>query len=206
MKIVVVGAGGVIGRAVCEALGSLGSIIRVGRSSGDIRIDATSIRDIQRLYELVGTFDHLISLIGVGVPMGALSALPPEAFGMGFANKVEPQIMLVKLGQQHVRDGGSFTLSAGHLSKEPLPGFPAVAMANGAIEAFVRSAALDLARGVRINSVSPLFVIESLQAAGFTDSAGLPTMSAADTALAYRASVLGSCTGRDLDPRKFFAS
>jgi NAD(P)-dependent dehydrogenase (short-subunit alcohol dehydrogenase family) len=84
-----------------------------------------------------------------------------------------------------------------------MPGYSAIAMCNGAIASFVKAAALDMQRGVRINAVSPVFVIETLMAFGITDMTPYVTMSAADTALAYRAAVMGTFNGADLDARHF---
>jgi len=203
VKIVVVGATGIIGSAVAEALATAGEVVRVGRTRGDLQVDARSAEDIQSLFAKTGRFDHLISLVGGDVPIGSLADLSPADMRLAFERKVLPQIQLAQLGLEHIRDGGSITLSAGFLNKEPKPGFAAIAMANGALEGFVASAALDMARGIRINSVSPVFVIESLQRAGLVDMTSFVTMSAADTAIAYVAAIRGSDNGRSLDPRQF---
>ncbi len=203
LKIVIVGGTGIIGSAVADALAPMGDVVRVGRTRGDLQVDARSSKDIQSLFANTGPFDHLISLVGGDVPIGPLGSLSPADMTCAFENKVLPQIQLVQLGLAHIRDGGSFTLSAGFLNKEPKPGFAAIAMANGALEGFVASAALDMERGIRINSVSPVFVIESLQRAGLVDMTSFVTMSAADTALAYVAAISGSDNGRSLDPRQF---
>src|SRR5699024_12836486 len=47
------------------------------------------------------------------------------------------------------------TFVTGVLSREPVPTASAAAMANGAVESFVVSAAPELPRGIRINAVSP---------------------------------------------------
>jgi NAD(P)-dependent dehydrogenase (short-subunit alcohol dehydrogenase family) len=203
LKIVIVGGTGIIGSAVADALAPMGDVVRVGRTRGDLQVDARSSKDIQSLFANTGPFDHLISLVGGDVPIGPLGSLSPADMTCAFENKVLPQIQLVQLGLAHIRDGGSFTLSAGFLNKEPKPGFAAIAMANGALEGFVASAALDMERGIRINSVSPVFVIESLQRAGLVDMTSFVTMSAADTALAYVAAISGFDSGRSLDPRQF---
>jgi NAD(P)-dependent dehydrogenase (short-subunit alcohol dehydrogenase family) len=202
-KIIVVGATGVIGTSVAQALEPLGTVLRVARRGGDAHVDARSPSDLAAFFETVGEFDHLVSLVGARLPMGALRDLSPADLTLAFEDKVLSQIQLVQAGLNYVRDHGSFTLSAGFLNREPMPGFSAIAMANGALEGFVKSAALDMERGVRINCVSPVFVLESLHLAGITDTAPFVTMSAAETALAYVAAVEGHANGSSLDPRKF---
>jgi len=203
LKMIVVGATGVIGTAVARALDPLGAVLRVTRSGGDAHVDARSPADLKAFFERVGAFDHLISLVGARLPMGALRDLSRADMILAFEDKVQSQIQLVQAGLNHVRDNGSFTLSSGFLNREPMPGFSAIAMANGALEGFVKSAALDMERGVRINAVSPVFVLESLRLAGMTDTTPFVTMSAADTALAYVAAVEGNYNGANLDPRAF---
>jgi NAD(P)-dependent dehydrogenase (short-subunit alcohol dehydrogenase family) len=71
------------------------------------------------------------------------------------------QINLVLVGQHYINPKGSFTLIAGALTNDPQRNFANAAAANGAIEAFVRAAAIELDHGIRINAVSPT-VIEAL--------------------------------------------
>ena len=68
-------------------------------------------------------------------------------------------------------------------------------MVNGAIEAFVRAAAIELPRGLRINAVSPGVLVESLPGYGpfFRGHEAVP---GARVALAYAKSVEGARTGQ----------
>jgi NAD(P)-dependent dehydrogenase (short-subunit alcohol dehydrogenase family) len=72
------------------------------------------------------------------------------------------------------------------------PKTSAIAVANGGVESFARAAALDLPRGIRINTVSPPFITETAAAMGM---AGYAQMSAADNAKAYVALLQGTATG-----------
>lgn len=201
MRIVVVGATGIIGQAVTALLAADHDVIRVARSRADITTDVVDPDAVSAMYEAVGAFDALVCTFGAGV-QGGLETLDDEAFNVGWRTKVLPQFNLVKQGLPRIADQGSFTLSSGVLSTEPMPGLSAVSATNGAVDAFCAAAALEMPRGVRINCVSPVFVEESLRAAGVTDFAGLPTQSAAATAKAYAQAVLGDWQGRHVDPRK----
>ena len=66
-----------------------------------------------------------------------------------------PQVNLVLEGFDYVNDNGSFTLTSGVLNRDPIRGGSCAAAANGALDGFVRGAAVDMPRGIRINSVSP---------------------------------------------------
>jgi NAD(P)-dependent dehydrogenase (short-subunit alcohol dehydrogenase family) len=66
-------------------------------------------------------------------------------------------VSLTRQALRHLRDGGSITLTSGRF-EHPIPGSTAGALANAGLEAFVRSAALEMPRGPRINAVSPGWV------------------------------------------------
>ena len=68
-------------------------------------------------------------------------------------------------------------------------------MVNGAINAFVMAAAIEMPRGLRINAVSPGLITESAEALA-PYFRGFETVPAARAALAYSKSVEGARTGR----------
>lgn len=110
------------------------------------------------------------------------------------------QISLVRVGRNHITDGGSITLTAGILSHHPMPGTVAISMANGALESFSRAVALEIGRGLRVNTVSPAFVKETMELLGMDPT---PGVSAVDTANAYVAAVEGDMNGQTLDVTEF---
>jgi NAD(P)-dependent dehydrogenase (short-subunit alcohol dehydrogenase family) len=107
------------------------------------------------------------------------------------------QVNVVRLGAAFVRDGGSLTVTSGSLAREPMPGGAAISLVAGALESFVRAAALELPRGLRLNAVSPPWIRESLIAHGMDPSSGI---SAEAAARSYVESLVGSCTGAVLVP------
>jgi NAD(P)-dependent dehydrogenase (short-subunit alcohol dehydrogenase family) len=199
MRVIVVGATGTIGKAVVEALSGRHEVVRAGRTSGEYQVDATSRESIDRFFGEVGPFDALISLVG-GAAFKPLADLTDEDFQFSLSHKLMGQVNLVRGGLTHVRDGGSFTLTSGVLSREPLPGTSAISLVNAGLEGFAIAAALDMPRGVRINAVSPPWVTETLEALGWDTSPGMP---AADVARAYVECVEGSRNGETLDARDF---
>jgi NAD(P)-dependent dehydrogenase (short-subunit alcohol dehydrogenase family) len=82
------------------------------------------------------------------------------------------------------------------LSYQPIPGSASISMVNSGIEGFVRAAALEMLRGMRVNVVSPVFVKETLEAMGMDSNGG---MSAVKVALAYKESVEGKRNGETLN-------
>ena len=70
-------------------------------------------------------------------------------------------------------------------------------LVNAGLEGFVRAAALEAPRKIRVNAVSPPWVTETLQALKMDPSHGLP---AAVVAQAYLRSITGADTGSTLQP------
>ena len=197
MKIVVVGATGTIGKAVVEALAGRHEVVKVGKRGGDRQVDITDSESIRRLFEQVGRFDALVSAAGK-VHFGELSAMTEKEMAVGLKDKLMGQVNLVLLGQDHVNDQGSFTLTSGLLSHDPIRYGASASLVNGAIDAFVRAAAIELPRGVRINSISPGLLTESLGAYG-DYFRGHETVPASRVANAYVKAVEGRLTGRVID-------
>lgn len=154
MKIVVVGAAGAVGRTAVEALGTRHDIIRVGRKSGDLKMDIGDIDSIRAMYREVGKVDAVVSAVGT-VHFGPVDQMSSEQFMSGIHGKVLPQVNLVLEGIDFVLDGGSFTLTSGVTNRIPVRGGSDASAANGALDGFVVGAAVDMPRGIRINAVSP---------------------------------------------------
>jgi NAD(P)-dependent dehydrogenase (short-subunit alcohol dehydrogenase family) len=154
MRIVIVGASGAVGRTAVEALAGRHEIISVGRTSGDVNMDIEDIDSIRAMYRQVDRVDAVVSAIG-HVPFGPVHEMTGRRFMEGVLGKVLPQVNLVVEGLDYVNDRGSFTVTSGVTNRDPIPGGSCAAAANGALDGFVRGAAVDMPRGVRINAVSP---------------------------------------------------
>lgn len=194
MKIILVGASGTIGAAVHAELSPRHEIVRVGRRSGDFHVDIADPGSIRQLYTQVGPFDALVCTAGK-VHFGAFAQFTAEQFEIGLRDKLMGQVNLVMLGLAHIRDGGSFTLTSGLLSDDPIREGISAAMCNGAVDAFVRAAAISMPRALRVNVVSPTVVEESMPAYApfFRGTKPVPVR---DAALGYAKSVEGAQTGR----------
>jgi NAD(P)-dependent dehydrogenase (short-subunit alcohol dehydrogenase family) len=195
MKILVVGATGTIGTPVTQALEARHEVIRASHSRSALTVDLADPASIKRLYARVGPVDAVVSAAGRAA-FRPLLALSDADFAVGLTNKLMGQVNLVRYGVEVLAEGGSFTLTSGILSRQPMPGGAAISMVNAGLEGFVRAAALDLPSGIRINAVAPGWVRETLMAMKMDPSSGVP---AAQVAQTYVRSVEGSMTGQILD-------
>ncbi|MFF7726529.1 short chain dehydrogenase [Streptomyces sp. NPDC008001] len=194
MRILLVGAGGTLGSVVRKALVERGhEVIGVGRSGGDVLCDVTDPEAVGRLYGQVEGLDAVAVAAGAAVfkPLGELTA---DDFAATFRGKALSQVELVRQGARHVAATGSFTLISGVLTEEPIVAGAAASAANGAVEAFVRAAAIELPPQ-RINAVSPTVVEESLPSYG-PFFRGMEAVPASRVATAYVRSIEGAQTGR----------
>ena len=114
---------------------------------------------------------------------------------VGLRQKVMGQVNLVLAGLAVIRDGGSFTLTSGVLDRDPVRMGTNAATANGAIAGFVKSAAIEMPRALRINVVSPGMLDVSAPRYGKWFHGHKPVPSH-DVGLAYAKCVEGALTGQ----------
>lgn len=194
MKIIIVGASGTIGDAVFKELSSRHEIITASQTRGDIKVDIGDKSSIEEMYKAVGKIDAVISTTGK-VHFGKLDEMTEELLFIGWKNKLMGQVNLVLLGTPYINDAGSFTLTSGILNRDPIRLGSSASMVNGALDGFVKSAAIEMPRQIRVNVVSPTVITESLpKYADFFR--GFASVSAADAAKAYSKSVEGTPTGQ----------
>ncbi len=202
MKIVIIGASGTIGKAVAESLredfAQSHEIITAGRHQADISVDLGDPKTITAMMDRIGGADAIVSTAGQA-KFGPLAEQSDDDYQLALSNKLMGQINLVRYGHRLISPGGSITLTSGILSRHPIPASASVAMANGALESFVRAAALEL-KDLRLNVVAPAFVKETMEMMGMDSASGI---SAADTAKAYVAAVTGDMHGETLDVSRY---
>ena len=153
MKILIIGGTGTIGKKVSAHLAKKHQIISAGRNSGDVNVDIADSKSIEAMYESIGKVDAIVCIAGEA-KWAALDAMTEEDFHVGLRSKLMGQVNLVRIGQQYLNSGGSFTLSTGILADDPVVGTTSPAMVNGGIHSFVKAASLELGNSARINVVS----------------------------------------------------
>lgn len=165
MRILVIGATGLLGKEIVGLLSRAHEVIGASRKGSELTVDIADKASIAALYREAGALDAVICVAGTA-KFAPLDALADNDFAFSLENKLMGQVNLVRCAQQAVKPGGSITLTSGVLAQHPVPGSAAVSAVNAGIEAFVRAAALELSGKLRINAVSPGWVAETLQAMG----------------------------------------
>jgi NAD(P)-dependent dehydrogenase (short-subunit alcohol dehydrogenase family) len=195
VKIIVLGATGLVGRAVVGTLRPHHEIVPVSRTSPA----SADLRDPASLDALFATPADPIDAVvccAANVPLRPLSELTDEQVLDDVRGKLLGQVALARRAADHLDAGGSITLTGGTFT-EPIPGSGLGALVNAGLEGFVRSAAAELPHGPRINVVSPGWIRETLEAMGEDGGRGTPVAVVAE---AYRALVEGDANGTTVVP------
>ena len=197
MKIILIGAIGTIGSEVSKALTARGHEVIGASRSGNVSLDLENSASIRGAFHQIREFDAVICCAGNAV-FKPLAELTEADFELGLRSKLMGQVSVARIAKDHLRSGGSITLTTGVLATQPMRGSASISMVNAALEGFVRAAALEMPPGTRINAVSPPWVRETLTKLGMDPSIGL---AAAEVAKAYVAAVERTYQGAFLDPR-----
>ena len=158
--VILIGALGKMGQAALTGLGKH-KVITAGRS-GDVDhiVDITNEQSIRDLYKSVGQFDAVVNTVGVCEYANFIEMT--EAQWMSTVmSKMMGQINLVRIGQEYIADGGSFTLISGILNVKPIPFAIADATTSGAIDTFTKCVAFEMPRNQRINVINPTVLTEA---------------------------------------------
>jgi NAD(P)-dependent dehydrogenase (short-subunit alcohol dehydrogenase family) len=196
-KIIIVGATGTMGKHLSSVLEKEHEVIKAASEGGDIQVDITSTESIENMYKQVGAFDALICTAGPTY-VGPWKKMTDTEFRKGIEGKLMGQINLVLIGQHYINAKGSFSLITGALTHDPQVNFANASAANGAVEAFVRAAAIELENGIRINAVSPTVIENSPQYFPYFPGDIPVTMKQLE--YGFRKSVFGANTGQVIKP------
>ncbi|MBK6636087.1 MAG: short chain dehydrogenase [Chitinophagaceae bacterium] len=196
MKIIIVGASGTMGKHLAAAFKKEHEVITAATKGCDVEVDITSPESIENMYRKTGAFDALISTR----PdlCWSWKKLTDKEFRKGVDGKMMGQINLVLIGQHYINAKGSFTLITGALSHDPQKNFANASAANGAVEGFVKAAAIELENDIRINAVSPTVIENSPQYFPFFPGDIPVTMQQLE--YGFRKAVFGANTGQVIIP------
>ncbi|WP_329126630.1 short chain dehydrogenase [Streptomyces caniferus] len=192
MKVLVIGATGTIGSAVVSALEASHQVVKASRT-GPVRADLEDPTSLDALFREVPELDAVVCCAASG-PLVDLESAADDEIAAAVRGKLLGQVALAQRAVRHLRDGGSITLTGGTFPA-PLAGGSLGALINTGLEGFVRNAADELPRRLRINLISPGWIKETLERMGADGTDGTPV---AEVARAYVAAVEGAVHGETM--------
>jgi|ERR1700687_482369 len=195
MRVIVVGAG-TIGSAVRNALmEKKHEVLSVSRKTGDYQADMSDADSLKTLFSKIGHFDGVACAAGDVFP-APLEMTTDEQWANSINAKGMGQINLVRGALPYIADKGSFTLISGVLTDEYTAGGVIGTVINHMVEGFVKAAAVELPRGIRINCISPTVLKESIAYHPFFP--GFIPVEAWEVGEAYLRAISNPMTGRIL--------
>ena len=193
---VVVGASGLIGKAVTTRLTDKGH--EVVQASRNIKpgFELDDPASIEAFYKTLGEVDAVICAAPKGGGgMGPLTGFSAEAIESYTRGKLLGQVNLVSKGLSNIWPGGVFILTGGMSGFLPLPKSSISGMLNIALDKFVSRVAPELQDGRRIVIVHPPAVREFAERLGM-DGSRLPN--AATVAETYLQALEDTNTGQPI--------
>ena len=164
-KALVFGGTSGIGLATTRQLAELGATVvavsrdpsKAGELPAGVTCESCDVRDreaMQKLFKQHAPFDILISAAtGGSRALGPFLDMEMDGFSGSF-DKLWGYANVVRFGTEHLSENGSIVLVSGSPARKPKPGQIALSAVGGAVEAFVRALAPEIAPK-RINTVSP---------------------------------------------------
>jgi NAD(P)-dependent dehydrogenase (short-subunit alcohol dehydrogenase family) len=196
MKIIVIGATGTIGSAIVAALRGKHDVIAASRH-GEHKVDIQNAASIAALFDKHRDANAVVCAAGGGA-WKPLDQLTDADIAATLNDKLMGQVNVIRAALTRIADKGSIVVTTGVLAQQPMPGGAAISLVNSGLEGFVRGAALEAPRGIRVNVVSPPWVTETVAAMKLPP---MPTaLPAATVAKAYVAALEGTQSGETIRP------
>ena len=164
-KAVVFGGTSGIGLAAAKQLVGLGAEViaisrnpeRAGEVPSGITLKQGDVRDreaLKALFQECAPYDILVSAATGGErAVGPFLEMDMDGYQASF-DKLWGYANVVRFGTEHLSEDGSITLVSGAPARKTKPGQVAIGSVGGAVEAFVRAVAPEIAPR-RLNVVSP---------------------------------------------------
>ena len=188
--VIVIGGSSGIGAAVAQAAAARGAqVVLAGRRlvsgvENGLRsepVDVTDAASLQRLFEAVGRFDHLVYTSGPSVRAKTLGETDLIEAQENFNVKLWGSLRAIQQALPFLNEHGSISLTSGQLGRKSVAGQFIKTGINAATEALVKQLAKELAPR-RVNAISP-GVIDTPAYAGLSEDQRLAMFAKAGGAL-----------------------
>lgn len=167
-KVIILGGSSGLGLATAQAAAADGAEVIIVSSSQQ-RIDnaletlpenskgfAVSLdkeENIKEFFAAVGSFDHLVYTAGENISMSLVDDTDIEKGKDFFTIRFWGAFAAIKYGKQHINEGGSINLMSGNFGQRPAAGYSLGAVICGAMDAFTKAMAVELAP-IRVNNIA----------------------------------------------------
>ncbi|SEH30449.1 SDR family oxidoreductase [Chryseobacterium culicis] len=167
-KVIILGGSSGLGLATAQAAAADGAEVIIV-SSNQQRIDralatlpensrgfAVSLdkeENIKTFFSTIGKFDHLVYTAGENISMSMVDDTDIENGKDFFTIRFWGAFAAIKYGRPHINEGGSINLMSGNFGQRPAAGYSLGATICGAMDAFTKAMAVELAP-VRVNNIA----------------------------------------------------
>ena len=117
-------------------------------------VDLSKEDNIRTFFEKTGSFDHLVYTAAENISLNNIGETEIDKARDFLTLRFWGAFAAVKYGAPHINRGGSINLTGGIAGMRPGRGWALASSICGAMEGFVRAAAVELAP-IRVNSVVP---------------------------------------------------
>ena len=167
-KVIVLGGSSGLGLATAKAAACEGADIiivssnqnRIDNALADLpdychgyAVDLSQEKNIKSFFKHVGSFDHLVYTAGENITMSQVEDTDIENGKDFFAIRFWGVFAAIKYSKAHINEGGSITLMSGNFGQRPSKGYSLGATICGAMDAFTRAMAVELAP-IRVNNIA----------------------------------------------------
>ncbi|HEX9512519.1 MAG TPA: SDR family oxidoreductase [Puia sp.] len=168
-KVIILGGSSGLGLATAKAAAAEGAKVMIvsgnrqridqaltelPKDSEGYAADLSKEKNIAAFFEKTGNFDHLVFTAGENISLPAICDAEIDKAREFFTIRFWGAFAAVKYGAPLINPGGSINLTSGIASTRPGKGWALASAICGAMEGFVRAAAVELAP-IRVNSVVP---------------------------------------------------
>jgi NAD(P)-dependent dehydrogenase (short-subunit alcohol dehydrogenase family) len=168
-KVIIMGGSSGIGLATAKAAAKEGSTVIIVSSNQErideallqlpivsegYAVDLSKEQNIKNFFEEVKSFDHLVYSAGENINMSCVADTDIEQTRNFFTLRYWGAFTAIKYGSAYINRGGSISLMSGNFGLRPAKGYSLGATICGAMDAFTRSMAVELAP-IRVNNIAP---------------------------------------------------